>query len=95
VNCQKNHIDIYGFIEDRITEIGVDDRVVIDTKKCEICNNQPKKDFGYCKNLDGEGDLYDCCDWVDKSWMVSWIRKIKEENKKPYVSDFCKWSKNN
>ena len=54
MNCQKNHIDIYGFIEDRITEIGVDDRVVIDTKKCEICNNQPKKDFGYCKNLDGE-----------------------------------------
>ena len=24
-----------------------------------------------------------------------YIEFIKEENKKPYVSDFCKWSKNN
>jgi len=75
--------------------MGVDNRVVLVSKKCEICNNQSKKDFGYCKNLDGKGDLYDCCDWVDESWMVSWIRKIVKKDKKPYVSDFCKWSMKN
>ena len=63
--------------------------------KCKICNNKSKKDFGYCKNLDGKGDLYDCCDYVDKDWMVNWVKRLQKKIKEPKsVSDFVKWSRN-
>jgi hypothetical protein len=67
--------------------------VVIDRKKCEICNNKSKKDFGYCKNLDGKGDLYDCCDYVDKDWMEKWMKRLQKKKKITYTSDFVKWSR--
>jgi hypothetical protein len=69
--------------------------VVLVSKKCEICNNQSKKDFGYCENLDGEGDLYDCCDYVDKDWMKNWLLRLQKKSKKPYISNFVKWSSKN
>ena len=60
-------------------------------KKCDICNNKPKQGFGYCNNIDGKGDVYDCCDYVDKDWMVNWVRRLNEKDKEPYVPNFVKW----
>ena len=92
MNYQKNHIHIYPIIEEKITKIGVYDRVVLGSKKCEICNNESKKDFGYCKNLDGKGDFYDCCSWVDPMWLENWYNRIQKKSKIPYISNFVKWS---
>lgn len=61
--------------------------------ECRICNNMPKKGFGYCKNIDGKGDSYDCCDYVDESWMINWMKRLQKKYKEPYVSNFVKWSK--
>ncbi len=63
---------------------------------CEICN-----DDGKCRNNKNSpnydefySDIYDCCDYVDKDWMVDWITTLKNEEKTEYVSDFVKWSRN-
>jgi len=62
-------------------------------KKCDICNNKPKQGFGYCNNIDGKGDVYDCCDYVDKGWMGNWVKSLNKRDKTPYVSNFVRWSK--
>jgi hypothetical protein len=55
---------------------------------------------GY-QGLDIHDDLYDCIERkeVDNGirkgqWMIDWVKRLKEAavNKKPYESDFVKWS---
>ena len=60
---------------------------------CVICN-----DDGKCRNNKNSpnydefySDIYDCCDYVDKDWMVNWVRRLNEKDKEPYVSNFVKW----
>ncbi|MDA9935035.1 hypothetical protein N9C41_00460 [Candidatus Marinimicrobia bacterium] len=80
----------------------------IDCSVCNddgLCKNSPShKD--YEKNNEDcwlGTDLYDCMDYNDKyiekrptgSWMVDWMKRLKEEPKEPYESDFVKWSKTN
>ena len=64
--------------------------------KCEICN-----DDGLCRNNktspnydDFYSDIYDCCLYVDTDWMKNYARRLQKKNKKPYISNFCKWSMN-
>ena len=63
--------------------------------KCEIC-----QDNGRCKNLNGEGDLYDCCDYIEmkenkspNTWMKNWMYNLIKKEQEPYESNFVKWSK--
>lgn len=79
-------------IEEKTSNMGVYNRVVINRYKCKICNGEPLKDFGYCKNLDGEGHLYDCVDYVEPEWMLNWMKRIHKKSKNPYISNFVKWS---
>ena len=69
--------------------------MVLVSKKCEICNNQSKKDFGYCENLDGEWDFYNCVDWVNPMWMKEWYNRLQKKWETPYISNFVKWSRKN
>ena len=50
--------------------------------KCKTC--------GY-KGEDKHTDIYECCDYMDPTWMYDWLVRMKK-NKKPYVSKFVKWS---
>ena len=61
--------------------------------KCKICN-----DDGKCRNNKNSpnydefySDIYACCDYVDKDWMVNWVRRLNEKDKEPYVPNFVKW----
>lgn len=63
---------------------------------CVICN-----DDGKCRNNKNSpnydefySDIYDCCFYVDKDWMVKYAKRLQKKNKSPYISDFCKWSEN-
>ena len=64
--------------------------------KCEICDddgkclsnkNHPEYDEKY-------SSIYDCCCYVDEEWMVKYAKRLQKKNKTPYISNFCKWSKN-
>lgn len=65
--------------------------------KCKICN-----DDGKCRNNKNSpnydefySDIYACCDYVDKDWMVNWVKRLQKKIKEPKsVSDFVKWSRN-
>ena len=63
---------------------------------CYIC-----KDDGECLNnknhphhIEEYSSIYDCCHYLDKDWMVKYVQRLEKKDKIPYVSDFCKWSKN-
>ena len=61
--------------------------------KCSACNNK-SIDGVYCRNLNGRGEFYDCADFIDGSWMLNWLKHLQKKDTTPYISDFCKWSRN-
>ena len=89
----KNNIDKKGFIEEKSLNKGVMNHSVPNSNYCEICNNS-----GVCRNdinhpeYDEEySSIYNCCDYVDKDWMVNWVKRLQKKMKEPYVSNFVKW----
>ena len=55
--------------------------------KCKTC--------GY-KGEDKHTDIYDCCDYMDPTWMYDWLVRMKKRDMKDKVenhSDFVKWCK--
>ena len=54
-------------------------------KQCSLCEKYHR--------VGEEVDIYDCCDYEDKDWMVNWAKRLQEKDKEPYVSNFVKWVK--
>ena len=53
------------------------------------------KTCGY-KGDDKHTDIYDCCDYVDPTWMYDWLVRMKKRDMKDKVEnhrDFVKWCK--
>jgi hypothetical protein len=54
-------------------------------KQCSLCEKYHR--------VGEEVDVYDCCDYEDKDWMVNWAKRLQKKMKEPYLSDFVKWVK--
>jgi len=54
-------------------------------RQCRICEKYHP--------VDDDTDVYDCCDYEDKDWMVNWAKRLQKKMKEPYVSNFVKWVK--
>ena len=55
----------------------------------------------YENDILGKGDIYDCVEFLENkenkpkgSWMKNWSHSMNSRNKKKYISNFVRWSRN-